>query len=126
VSPGASSPSTARSGRDRYTGDAHLGIEVWDAEAGRKRTTWQGFIPNLQLRPVHPWDFGAVVLSPRGSVAFTVDDVVDDVVRVHRVTLDGRHRVLDDSPDVAARSLRRDGTRVRWRRGGVARSASLR
>ena len=112
---------------DRGTSDVNAGIAVWDVEAGRQRASWTAFVPNLPDRPAHQVELGSLVVSPRGSAAFTLDDEADGVARVHRLTLrrTGRHRVLDPGPGVDARSLRRDGTRVRWRRGGATRSASL-
>ena len=114
---------------DRGTFDVNAGVAVWDVEAGRERAAWTAFVPNLADRPAHRVELGSLVVSPRGSAAFTLDDEADGVARVHRLVLGGergRHRVLDAGPGLGARSLGRDGTTVRWRRGGAARSAYLR
>ncbi len=110
---------------DRGTGDVNAGISIWDVEAGRRRAAWAAFLVNLPERPAHVVELGSLVLSPGGSAAFTLDDEADGVARVHRLTVRDRHRVLDEGPGVAARSLRRDGTRVRWRRDGAVRTAYL-
>ncbi len=114
---------------DRYSGDARSGVTVWDVEIGRRRAAWSAFVLNRPERPAHTPRVGSLVLSRLGSVAFAIDDEAGGVARVHRLTLggqDGGHRVLDRGPGVDARSVRRDGKRVLWRRDGGVRSAHLR
>jgi hypothetical protein len=124
----------ALAGLDASYGLAHFGVDAGSSQVLVRRLSDGRRLRSLPAvtRPQRPESYSAVdsvVVKADGSVAWiaTARSILGGSpdIEVHRADRRGR-ALLDAGPRIDAGSLRLRGSWLRWRDGGVTRSATLR